>query len=196
MYKTPLYCQLFFKKVIIRREFMTTSKWNLDVAHSSIDFAIRHMMVSKVKGAFRNFEANIEADLEDLTTASIEFSVDVNSVDTRNEDRDNHLRSADFFDVEHFPKMTFKSTKISKKSPGEYEVTGDLTIRGKTNPETFIVSYEGSGKDPWGNEKVGFEAHGSISRSEYGLTWNTALETGGVLVADQVQISLDVQASK
>jgi polyisoprenoid-binding protein YceI len=175
---------------------MTTSKWNLDVAHSSIDFAIRHMMVSKVKGAFRNFEANIEADLEDLTTASIEFSVDVNSVDTRNEDRDNHLRSADFFDVEHFPKMTFKSTEISKKSPGEYEVTGDLTIRGKTNPETFIVSYEGSGKDPWGNEKVGFEAHGSISRSEYGLTWNTALETGGVLVADQVQISLDVQASK
>jgi polyisoprenoid-binding protein YceI len=175
---------------------MTTSKWSLDVAHSSIDFAIRHMMVSKVKGAFRNFEANIEADLEDLTTASIEFSVDVNSVDTRNEDRDNHLRSADFFDVEHFPKMTFKSTEISKKSPGEYEVTGDLTIRGKTNPETFIVSYEGSGKDPWGNEKVGFEAHGSISRSEYGLTWNTALETGGVLVADQVQISLDVQASK
>lgn len=102
---------------------MTINKWNLDSAHSSIDFSIRHMMISKVKGTFQTFEASIEADLEDLTTANIEFSVDVNSVDTRNEDRDNHLRSADFFDVEHFPKMTFKSTKIVKKSPGEYEVT-------------------------------------------------------------------------
>jgi polyisoprenoid-binding protein YceI len=154
------------------------------------------MMVSKVKGTFQSFEATIDADLEDLTTASIEFSVDVKSVDTRNEDRDNHLRSADFFDVENHPKMTFKSTKIIKKSPGEYEITGDLTIRGTTKPETFTVTYEGSGKDPWGNVKAGFEAHGSISRSEYGLTWNAALETGGVLVADQVQITLEVQASK
>lgn len=153
-------------------------------------------MVSKVKGTFQSFEATIDADLEDLTTASIEFSVDVNSVDTRNEDRDNHLRSADFFDVENHPKMTFKSTKIIKKSPGEYEITGDLTIRGTTKPETFTATYEGSGKDPWGNVKAGFEAHGSISRSEYGLTWNAALETGGVLVADQVQITLEVQASK
>jgi polyisoprenoid-binding protein YceI len=175
---------------------MAKSKWNMDPAHSSVDFAIRHMMVSKVKGTFHTFEASIEADVEDLTTADIQFSVDVASVDTRNEDRDNHLRSADFFDAEHHPKMTFKSTKIEKKSPGEYELTGDLTIRGTTRPETFHVTYEGSGKDPWGNEKAGFEARGSISRSEYGLTWNAALETGGVLVADQVQISLDVQASK
>lgn len=175
---------------------MAKSKWAVDPAHSSIDFAIRHMMVSKVKGTFHTFEANIDADPEDLTAATVEFSIDVNSVDTRNQDRDNHLRSADFFDVENHPKMTFKSTQFTKKSPGEYEVTGDLTIRGTTCPETFIVSYEGSGKDPWGNEKVGFEAHGSISRSEYGLTWNAALETGGVLVADQVQISLDIQASK
>ncbi|MFF2447047.1 YceI family protein [Neobacillus sp. NPDC058068] len=175
---------------------MEKTKWNVDTAHSSIDFSIRHMMVSKVKGTFHTFEASIEADLDDLTTASIEFSVDVNSVDTRNEDRDNHLRSADFFDVENNPKMTFKSTKIIKKSPGEYEITGDLTIRGTTNPETFTLTYEGSGKDPWGNVKAGFEAHGSISRSEYGLKWNAALETGGVLVADQVQITLEVQAAK
>lgn len=175
---------------------MAKTQWVLDVAHSSVDFAIRHMMVSKVKGNFQTFEANIDADPEDLTTATIEFSVDVNSVDTRNEDRDKHLLSADFFDVEHHPHMTFKSTKITKKSPGEYEVTGELTIRGTTRPETFVVSYEGSGKDPWGNEKVGFEAHGAISRSEYGLTWNAALETGGVLLADQVQITLDIQASK
>jgi polyisoprenoid-binding protein YceI len=175
---------------------MAKAKWNVDAAHSSVNFAIRHMMVSKVKGMFNTFEAEIDADPEDLTTAEIKFSVDVSSVDTRNEDRDNHLRSADFFDAEHYPKMTFNSTKITKKSPGEYELTGDLTIRGTTRPETFIVSFEGSGKDPWGNEKAGFEAHGSISRSEYGLTWNTALETGGVLVADQVQFTLDVQASK
>lgn len=175
---------------------MAKNKWNVDPAHSSIDFAIRHMMVSKVKGTFESFEASIEADLEDLTTASIEFSVDVNSISTRSEDRDNHLRSADFFDVEHYPKMTFKATQITKKSPGEYEVTGDLTIRGTTKPETFIVSFEGTGKDPWGNEKAGFEAHGSISRSEYGLKWNAALETGGVLVGDQVQISLEIQAAK
>lgn len=175
---------------------MEKTKWNVDTAHSSVDFSIRHMMVSKVKGTFHNFEASIEADLDDLATALIEFSVDVNSVDTRNEERDNHLRSADFFDVENNPKMTFKSTKIIKKSPGEYEITGDLTIRGTTKPETFTLTYEGSGKDPWGNVKAGFEAHGSISRSEYGLRWNAALETGGVLVADQVQITLEVQAAK
>ena len=175
---------------------MPKSKWNVDPAHSSIDFKIRHMMVSKVKGTFRTFDATIEADVEDLTTATIEFTVDVGSVDTRNEDRDNHLRSADFFDAENHPKMTFKATKIIKKSPGEYEVTGDLTIRETTKQETFTLSYLGSGKDPGGNIKAGFEAHGSISRSEYGLKWNAALETGGVLVADQVQISLDIQASK
>jgi polyisoprenoid-binding protein YceI len=176
--------------------YMTKSKWTLDTAHSSVDFAIRHMMVSKVRGTFQTYEATLDADPEDLTTASIEFSIDVNSVDTRNEDRDTHLRSADFFDVEHYPKMTFKSTKITKKSPGEYDVTGDLNIRGTTRTETFVVSFEGQGTDPYGNVKVGFEAHGSISRSEYGLTWNAALETGGVLVADQVQITLDIQASK
>ncbi len=175
---------------------MTKTKWAVDTAHSSIDFAIRHMMVSKVKGTFHDFEATIDANPEDLTDATIEFSVDVNSVDTRNNDRDNHLRSADFFDGENHPKMTFQATKIEKKSPGEYVITGDMTIRGTTKPETFTVTYEGSGKDPWGNEKVGFEAHGAISRSEYGLTWNQALETGGVLVADQVQITLDIQAAK
>ncbi|MCF8564596.1 YceI family protein [Alicyclobacillus tolerans] len=175
---------------------MPKNQWNLDTAHSSVDFTIRHMMVSKVRGTFQTFEATIDADPEDLTTASIEFLIDVNSVNTRNEDRGNHLRSSDFFDVEHHPKMTFKSTKVTKMSPGEYELTGDLTIRGTTRPETFVVSYEGQGKDPWGNEKAGFEAHGTISRSEYGLTWNQALETGGVLVADQVQVTVDIQASK
>lgn len=175
---------------------MTKTKWALDAGHSSVDFSVKHMMIANVKGTFKNFEATIEADPADLTTATIEFSIDTASVDTRNEDRDNHLRSADFFDVENHPKMTFKATSIKKTDDGEYDVTGDLTIRGTTKPQTFAVTFEGSGKDPWGNEKAGFGVKGNISRSEYGLTWNAALETGGVLVGDKVKISLDVQAAK
>ncbi|HLO12156.1 MAG TPA: YceI family protein, partial [Pseudoneobacillus sp.] len=161
---------------------MTNTKWALDPAHSSVDFSVRHMMIAKVKGSFNSFSASIEADPSDLTTANIQFTIDLSSVDTRNEDRDNHLRSADFFDVENNPTMTFSSTSITKTSEGEYDVTGDLTLRGVTRSETFVVTYEGSGKDPWGNEKVGFNAEGKIKRSDYGLTWNAALETGGVLV--------------
>jgi polyisoprenoid-binding protein YceI len=175
---------------------MALDKWVVDTAHSSLDFSVRHMMVSKVKGTFHQFEASIEADPENLTTANIEFTIDVASIDTRNEDRDKHLLSADFFDVENHPKITFKSTKIVKKSDGEYEVTGDLTMHGVTRPETFLVTYEGQGKDPWGNVKVGFSGHGTINRQEYGLKWNAALETGGVLVGDQVQVTIEIEASK
>lgn len=175
---------------------MSKIKWAVDAAHSSIDFTVKHMVIAKVRGTFHNFEANIVADPEDLTTADIEFSVDLTSVDSRNTDRDNHLRSADFFNVEKFPKMNFKSTKIVKKDDGEYDVTGDLTIRDVTRQETFSATYEGQGKDPWGNEKVGFSAEGKIKRENYGLTWNAALETGGVLVGDQVQISIEIEAGK
>lgn len=175
---------------------MSKSTWVLDPSHSSVDFSIRHLVIAKVKGTFTDFSANIVADPEDLTTAELEFTVQTASVDTRNEDRDNHLRSGDFFDSENFPAMTFKATNIVKKSNGEYDITGDLTIRGVTRQETFSASYGGMAKDPWGNEKVGFDVSGTIVRSEYGLTWNAALETGGVLVGDQVQISLDVQAAK
>lgn len=175
---------------------MTISKWALDPAHSSIDFSVRHMMIAKVKGSFNNFTASIEADPTDLTTANVEFSVELASVDTRNEDRDNHLRSADFFDVENHPNMTFTSTSIEKTGEGEYDLTGDLTIRGVTRSETFTVTFEGTGKDPWGNEKVGFNAEGKIKRSDYGLTWNAALETGGVLVGDEIKVSLEIQAAR
>lgn len=175
---------------------MTISKWALDAGHSSVDFSVKHMMIANVKGTFKDFDATIEADPADLTTANIEFSVETASVDTRNNDRDAHLRSGDFFDVENHPKMAFKSTSITKKDDGEYDVTGDLTIKGTTKPQTFSVTFEGSGKDPWGNEKAGFSVEGSINRSDYGLTWNAALETGGVLVGDKVKISLDVQAAR
>lgn len=175
---------------------MTISKWALDPAHSSVDFSIRHMMIANVKGAFHNFSATIEADPTDLTTATIEFTVDTASVDTRNKDRDAHLVSADFFDVENFPNLTFRATNIEKNDEGEYNVTGDLTLHGVTKQETFAVTFEGQGKDPWGNEKVGFSATGSVNRSDYGLTWNAALETGGVLVGDKVKINLQLQAAK
>lgn len=175
---------------------MTKTNWKVDPAHSSLDFTVKHMMVSKVKGSFEDFEATIEADPDDLTTADIEFSVDVTSVDTRIKGRDDHLRSGDFFDAENHPKMTFKATNIVKTGDGEYDVTGDLTIRGTTKSETFSVTSEGQGKDPWGNEVAGFSGEGKINRGNYGLTYNTALETGGVLVGDEIKISIEIEASK
>ncbi|MGP4039117.1 YceI family protein [Gracilibacillus sp. D59] len=175
---------------------MANTKWMVDVAHSSLDFSVKHMMISKTKGTFHDFEATIEADPDDLTTANIEFIVDVASVDTRNEGRDNHLRSADFFDVEQHPKMTFKATNIERTSDDEYDVTGDLTICGITNSEMFSVTSEGQGKDPWGNEVAGFSGEGKINRGVYGLTYNAVLETGGVVVGDEIKISIEIEVQK
>lgn len=175
---------------------MVKTKWVIDPAHSNVDFSIRHMMIANVKGTFHDFSANVEADVTDLSSADIEFVVDLSSIDTRNKDRDAHLSSADFFDVEKFPTMTFRSTNIKKKDEGEYDVTGDLTIHGITKPETFSLTFEGQAKDPWGNEKAGFSVTGTVNRTDYGLTWNSALETGGVLVGDKVKVNLQIEASK
>ena len=175
---------------------MTKTKWAIDTDHSSVDFSIRHMMIANVKGTFHNFSAVVEADVTDLSDAAIDFKIELSSIDTRNKDRDAHLVSADFFDVEKYPEMTFRSTDIKKNGEGEYNVIGELTIHGITKPETFMVTFEGQGKDPWGNEKVGFSAQGTINRADYGLTWNSALETGGVLVGDKVKVSLQIEASK
>lgn len=175
---------------------MVKTLWTLDTAHSSIDFSVKHMMVSKVKGTFHNFDAKIEADPSDLTTANIEFTVNMDSVDTRNEQRDNHLRSQDFFDVEKYPKMEFKTTNIVKTGEATYDVTGDLTIHGVTNSETFSVSSEGTAKDPQGNEVAGFSGQGKINRKDYGLTYNAALETGGVLVGEDINISIEIEVSR
>ncbi|MGG1312234.1 MULTISPECIES: YceI family protein [Cohnella] len=175
---------------------MAKSKWLVDVAHSEIGFSVKHLMIAKVKGVFHQFEASIEADPTDLTTADIEFAIDLASVDTRNSDRDNHLKSADFFDVENHPKLLFKATKIVRTGEDEYEITGDVTLRGVTRSETFKATFEGAGKDPWGNEKVGFSASGSLKRSDYGLTYNAVLETGGVLIGDEVKVSIEIEAAK
>ncbi|ASN05960.1 YceI family protein [Virgibacillus necropolis] len=175
---------------------MAKVNWNVDTAHSSLEFVVKHMMISKAKGAFNDFEAVIEADPDNLEDAKVEFTVDINSIDTRKKDRDDHLRSADFFDAENHPKMTFVATDIKKKSGNNYDVTGDLTIKGTKNLVTFDVEYEGSGKDPWGNEVAGFSGSTKISRKEFGLTWNAALETGGVMVGDEVKINIEIEAIK
>lgn len=175
---------------------MANTKWAVDASHSSLDFSVKHMMIAKVKGTFHTFEAQIEADPSDLTSASIRFDIDLNSIDTKNSDRDAHLRSADFFEIEKYPKLTFVATSIEKTGDGEYDVTGDVSLHGVTRSETFEVSFEGAGKDPWGNEKAGFSAKGSLKRSDYGLTYNAVLETGGVLIGDEVKISIEIEAAK
>lgn len=175
---------------------MTNTKWIVDPTHSAIEFSVKHMMIAKVKGSFNTFEASILANPSDLTTAEIDFTVDVASIDTRNADRDNHLRSADFFDVEKNPTLTFKSTRIVKTDEDEYDVTGNVTLNGVTQEETFSISFEGQGKDPWGNEKAGFSGKGKVKRSDYGLTYNAALETGGVLIGDQITLTIEIEAAK
>lgn len=176
---------------------MTKAKWNVDKVHSTIGFSIKHMMISNVKGTFNEFEADIVADPTDLTDAEIEFNIDASSVDTKVKDRDDHLRSGDFFDVENHPNMTFKATEITKKSDDNYDLTGDFTIRGTTNPVTFDVTFEGVAKDPMsGDEAAGFTGSTEISREDFGLTWNAALETGGFVVGDKVKINIEIQLRK
>ncbi|MCU9614669.1 YceI family protein [Caldibacillus lycopersici] len=176
---------------------MANEQWVLDLLHSEVNFSVKHMMISRVNGTFHKYDAKIEADPADLTTANIEFTVDLSSVDTKNVDRDGHLKSADFFDVENYPTLTFKSTNIVKTGENEYAVTGDLSIRGVTREETFNVVLEGVAKNPMsGAETVGFSVEGKIKRGDYGLVWNAALETGGVLVSDEVKISLALEASR
>lgn len=171
------------------------SEWNVDVTHTNVGFEIKHMMVSKVRGNFSDMEGTIEGDPRELENTKINFRVGIDSISTNNEDRDNHLRSADFFEAEKYPNMTFESTNIKKVGDNQYELTGNLTIKDVTKETTFDVEYLGEGTNPWGVEVVGFEASTTISRKEFGLTWNQALETGGVLVGDDVKIQIDLQVN-
>lgn len=169
------------------------AKWQIDPAHSSIGFEVKHMMVSKVKGQFTNYSADIEADdLADLTSANIDITIDATSITTNNDDRDNHLKSAEFFDIEQFPDIKFKSTSITKDGD-DYKVSGDLTIKDVTKPVVLDVEYGGKGTNPWGVEVYGFEGKAKIDREQFGLTWNAALETGGVLVGKDIKIKLELE---
>jgi polyisoprenoid-binding protein YceI len=170
--------------------------WELDPAHTVVEFSAKHMMITTVKGRFTDVTGVIHADEADRSHSSVEATIKTASIDTRTEGRDQHLRSADFLDVENHPDITFKSTREEPVDAEHFHVTGDLTIRGTTRPVTLKATFEGRGKDPWGGERAGFSATTKIDRRDFGLTWNQALETGGVLVSNEIKISIDVQAVK
>lgn len=173
---------------------MSNTIWNLDSTHSELTFKVKHLMISNVKGEFTKFNATIEGDT--FENSKITATVDAASVFTNNADRDGHLKSADFFEVETYPSLKFESTSITKEDEGEYTLIGELTIKGTTKTVELDVEFGGYMKDPYGNQKAGFSIEGKINRKDFGLNWNAALETGGVLVSDDVKITAEVQFAK
>jgi polyisoprenoid-binding protein YceI len=173
---------------------MAAETWQIDKAHSDIFFTVRHMVITKVRGRFLKWEGTLVLDEQDWSKSRVEVSIDAASINTSDEKRDGHLKSADFLDAEKFPKLTFKSTKVEKASGDKLKVTGDLTIRDVTKSVTLDVELLGKAKDPWGNNKIAFNGKVAIQREEFGAKWNQALETGGVLVGKQVEIDLELQA--
>ncbi|MFZ2060195.1 MAG: YceI family protein [Candidatus Binatus sp.] len=171
--------------------------WHIDPAHTNVEFTVRHMMISNVKGQFQKTSGTITADGNDPASAKIDATIDASSVDTRVEKRDAHLKSPDFLDVAKYPTITFKSTKVEAAGPGKWNVTGDLTLHGVTKPVVLEVEQSGAPiHDPMGNTRAGASATTKIKRSDFGLTWNKVLESGGVMVGDEVAISIDVEAIK
>ena len=167
-------------------------RWNIDSSHSTAEFTVRHLMITNVRGRFGKVSGSVEYDPAKPEASSIEATIDASSIDTRDEKRDAHLRSADFFDVEKYPTLTFKSKKVTKTGDG-FTALGDLTMHGVTKEVTLEVEeLSQPNKDPWGNTRMGASAHGKINRKDWGLGWNQALETGGVLVGEQVKLSLEI----
>lgn len=175
---------------------MATTKWTIDSTHSEIGFKVKHMMFTNVSGKFDSYEGVIETEENDFSTAKISFSAAINSINTSNTDRDNHLKSGDFFDAENFPNLTFTSNSFSKISDHNYELTGVLTIKGTSKEVKLPVEFSGLMQDPWGNTKVGLNIEGKINRKDWGLNWNAALETGGVLVGEEVKLIIELQLVK
>lgn len=169
-------------------------RWKIDPAHSMIEFRVKHMMFTTVRGEFTSFQGTLDLDMEHPERSRVEGTVDVNSITTGNDERDNHLRSADFFDVAHYPTITFRSTRIERKGDSEFKVYGDLTITNVTREIAWDVKVANLGKDPWGNPRLGFSADTKINRKDFGLTWNVALESGGWLVSDEIEIHAEIQA--
>jgi len=173
---------------------MATTKWSIDPTHSEIGFTVKHLMISNVRGNFTNFEATIDG--EDFINSPIKVKIDAASISTHNTDRDNHLKSADFFDVENHPSISFEGNSCSKSDSENYKLKGMLTIKGISKEVVLDVEYGGTNKDPWGNEKSAFAITGKINRKDWGLNWNAALETGGVLVGEDIKINAEVQFVK
>ncbi len=167
--------------------------YSIDTVHSEIGFTVRHMMFAKVHGQFKSWSATLDYDAEHPEKSTVRVEIDTSSIDTREAQRDTHLRSAEFLDCENSPKMVFQSKRIESAGKTRFKVIGELTIRGISKEVTLDVEATGSGKDPWGNERLGFSAQGSINRSDWGLKWNQALEAGGVLVSDKVDIEAEQQ---
>ncbi len=174
-----------------------TTTWTIDPVHSQVEFAVRHMMISTVKGNLGAIEGALELDEETPSRSAVSVTFDAASIDTRSAQRDTHLRSGDFLDVEAHPAITFTAQSVpgaSLEDGAEFALTGELTIRGVTRPVTLSVTTGGRGRDPWGGERIAFAAKGAFDRRDFGLTWNAALETGGVLVSDEVKVTIDLQA--
>jgi polyisoprenoid-binding protein YceI len=174
----------------------TKTTWTLDPAHTSVEFSGKHLMVTTVRGHFGEVTGTLQLDESDYTKSSVEATIDVAGLHSRDAKRDGHLRSADFFDCENWPTATFKSTRIERKSDDEYIVYGDLTVRNVTREIALDTTFEGANKSPWGAEVIAFHATARIARKDWGLNWNVALETGGVLVSDNINLSVDVEAIK
>lgn len=175
---------------------MATTKWILDPIHSELGFKIKHLMITNVSGAIKNFSAEVETEGTDFATARITLTAAMDSISTNNEQRDAHLRNADFFETDTYPEMTFVSTKVVKKDSDTYEVFGELTLKGITKPVKLQVESSDIVKDPWGNERSGFTISGKINRSEWGINFNSVLETGGIALSDEVKITSEVQLVK
>jgi polyisoprenoid-binding protein YceI len=172
------------------------TKWTVDKAHSKVQFTVTHLIISEVTGEFKSFDATVESSKDDFTDAKIDFSADVNSINTDNEARDKHLKSDDFFNAEKFPKLIFKGKSFKKVGEKNYKLVGDLTIRDVTKEVSLDVIYNGSVKDPWGNIKAGFKIKGEINRFDYNLKWNALIEAGGAVVGKTVQMVVDLELQK
>ena len=175
---------------------MKNTKWVLDPTHSELGFKIKHLMISNVSGSFKNFNAEVETEDEDFSTAEISLTAEMASISTNNEQRDAHLRTSDFFEVEKFPELHFKSTKVEKIDSDSFALHGDLTLKGVTKPVKLSVEYNGVTKDPWGGERAGFVITGKIKRTDWGVNFNGVLETGGVMLGEEVKINSEIQLVK
>ena len=170
--------------------------YKIDAAHSEITFKVKHLMITNVTGNFTKFDATLEANDDDFSDAKISFEADVNSISTNNEQRDGHLKSADFFDAENFPTLSFKSSSFAKKNDDEYTLIGDLTLKGHTKSVELYVEYGGTATDPYNQTKAGFEITGKINRQDFGLTWSAVTEAGGIMVSNEVKLTFNVQMIK
>lgn len=175
---------------------MAKTKWVLDPTHSELGFKIRHLMISNISGSFKNFQAKAEMEETDFSSAQVSLTADMASINTNQEQRDAHLRTTDFFEVDKFPQLIFKSTRIEKAGGDTFTMYGDLTLKGVTKPVLLHVEFSGITKDPWGNERAGFTVNGKINRNEWGINFNSILETGGVALSEEVKINAEVQFVK